>query len=173
MSSNGNVEMLLELIGIPPSSTGAPCPMIVTGEHFLHLAYVLEEPLESREEVTPMMVAEHTPRRNCALIRFEHAYAHIFGPPGDEAVQGHPLAPLGLRPYSAFEVANSPWIRGVERMNSVHPSHQPEFFAPFRHFIFVFHDSTFECIARGFEVSIHTGSVAGVLRASWPGSETA
>ena len=173
MNSDDKPEALVELTGIPQSSIGAPCPMILTGEHFLHLAFVLEEPPESCETITPVMAGEHTRGTTCALIRFEHAYAHIFGPPGDEALQGHPLASLGLRPYSSFEVVNSPWLHGVERMNSVHPAHRPEFFAPFRHFIFVFHDSTFECIARSFEVSVHSGSVAGVLRASWPDGEAA
>lgn len=171
MSSNGNPESLVELAGIPQSSIGAPCPMILTSEHFLHLAYAVEEPLEPGEGITPVMPGEYAPGRTCALIRFEHPYAHIFGPPGDEALQGHPLAPLGLSPNSAFEVKNSPWIRGVERMNSVDPAHRPEFFAPFRHFVFIFHDSTFECIARNFEVSVHFASVASVLRASWPGGE--
>jgi hypothetical protein len=35
-----------------------------------------------------------------------------------------------------------------------------------RHFILPFHDSTFECVAHGFEVHFHRGSVSsGILAA--------
>ena len=58
--------------------------------------------------------------------RFEHCYAHMFGPPNDEALRGHPLAGRGLRPYAAFEIRQSSWLRRLERMNSVHPRHDRE-----------------------------------------------
>ncbi len=48
-------------------------------------------------------------------------------------------------------------------MNSVHPYHKPEHFQRYKHFIFAFHDSTFECIAESFSASIHRGSTQGVL----------
>jgi hypothetical protein len=35
-------------------------------------------------------------------------------------------------------------------MNSVHPHHDREGFARLRHYVFAFHDSTFECVARSF-----------------------
>jgi hypothetical protein len=45
-------------------------------------------------------------------------------------------------------------------MNSVHPQHNRErFLARKRHFIFAFHDSTFECIAEAFEISTIRGSM--------------
>ena len=91
-------------------------------------------------------------------------YCHLFGPPNDEAIEGHPLASQGLSIYSVNEVANSSWIHSLERMNSVHPYHRPEKFAKYRHYIFVFQDSTFECVASGFEFKIHCGSMHSVLR---------
>ena len=94
------------------------------------------------------------------------AYAHMFGPPNDEAFEGHPLSQRGLRPYAVFEVQASSWLASLERMNSVHPYHSAERFAKYKHFIFAFHDTTFECIAEGFSVSIHRGSVRSVLRSS-------
>ncbi len=49
-------------------------------------------------------------------------------------------------------------------MNSVHPRHTPEwFFERKRHFIFAFHDSTFECVAESFEVEVRRGSRNTVL----------
>jgi hypothetical protein len=92
----------------------------------------------------------------------------MFGPPNDEAFAGHPLSVRGLTPYGVFEVKNSSWVRRLERMNSVHPRHKPERFARLKHFIFTFHDTTFECIAEGFECTRHEGSVSRILHDSWP-----
>ena len=84
----------------------------------------------------------------------------MFGPPNDEAFDGHPLASRGLTPYAEFEVIDSSWLRQLEKMNSVHPYHNRErFMANLHHFVFAFHDSTFECIAASFSVSIHRGSL--------------
>jgi hypothetical protein len=107
-----------------------------------------------------------------ALVSFSYPYAHMFGPPNDEAFQGHPLESRGLRPYAVFEVLESSWIRHLERMNSVHAHHRPERFDKYHHFVFAFHDTTFECVAESFSVSLHTGSVAEVLRSAF-GSDNA
>jgi hypothetical protein len=83
-------------------------------------------------------------------VIFEHAYCHYFGPPSEETIRGHPLAARGLRSYGVFEVTNSSWVRAFERFNSIHPYHEEvrERYKLLKHFIFAFHDSTFECIAR-------------------------
>jgi hypothetical protein len=48
----------------------------------------------------------------------------------------------------------------LERMNAVHPRHDPQrFMADLRHFVFAFHDSTFECIADSFESEAFRGSI--------------
>ena len=48
-------------------------------------------------------------------------------------------------------------------MNSVHPYHKKAHFEPYRHFVFAFHDSTFECVARGFSFEVSRGSVHSAL----------
>jgi hypothetical protein len=90
------------------------------------------------------------PRARSSSFQFEGAYAWFHGPPNDEAFEGHPLASRGLHPYAAFRVEDSSWIRHLERMNSVHEHHVPERFARLCHYVFAFHDSTFECVARSF-----------------------
>lgn len=97
------------------------------------------------------------------VVRFR-ACAHMFGPPNDEAFGGHPLAGRGLRPYGAFEVVGSSWIRQLERMNSVHERHRPERFAKLRHFVLSFHDSTFECVAEHFEIAVCYGELQKVIQ---------
>lgn len=44
----------------------------------------------------------------------------------------------------------SRWIGEWEEANRVHNYHSPKEFADYRHFILQFHDSTFECVAKGF-----------------------
>src|SRR5262245_11285948 len=87
----------------------------------------------------------------------------MFGPPNDEAFYGHPLAARGLHPYGTFQVEHSSWIRQLERMNSVHPRHRPDMFRRLKHYVFAFHDSTFECIAEGHRVNEYEGPLDAVL----------
>ena len=97
------------------------------------------------------------------VVQFESPYAHMFGPPNDEAFSGHPLASRGVAPYRVFEVDNSSWLKSLERMNSVHPHHRSEQFAGYKHYIFAFHDSTFECIAKSFKYFERRGYVRAAL----------
>jgi hypothetical protein len=161
-------DTVVELKDVPQSCVGAPCPMILCGEHFLHLVYILEADLGNWDGTNIRVLDANSPGETCALVHFEHVEAHMFGPPNDEAFHGHPLSRRGLRPYSVNEIRKSSWIRKLERMNSIHPYHRPEAYLKLKHFIFAFHDTTFECVAEGFELSLHWGSVSSVLRASWP-----
>lgn len=157
-------DTVVEILDVPQSSIGAPCPMILAGEHHLHLAYFTEDGSPGWDGTTVRIVGEGSEGEHVALVAFAGVYAHMFGPPNDEALGGHPLASRGLQPYSVNEIHGSSWVRSLERMNSVHPYHRPESFSRYRHFVFAFHDTTFECIAESFTVTVHCGSVAGVLK---------
>lgn len=152
--------------GVPQSSVGAPCPMVVAGEHHLCLAFILYEPPTDWDGGSVRAVDEQSPRESIALVKFDRALAHILGPPNDEAFTGHPLAARGLQPYGVFEVLEGSWIRALQAMNSVHPYYRPEHFEGYRHFVFSFHDTTFECVAEGFSLAVHRGSVVEILRQS-------
>ncbi len=157
-----------EVTSTPQSSVGAPCPMLLAGEHVLSLAFYLEEsrlaPPWSDTWIRPEESGDSDDL--CAVVTFSRPYAHMFGPPNDEAFSGHPLAARGLKPYSVFEVENSSWVHSLERMNSVHPYHRPERFVLLKHFIYSFYDSTFECVAEAFSISLRRGSVLLVLQAT-------
>ena len=167
MYSVDELDAVVELEDIPSPSAGAPCPMILCGEHFLHLAYFVQRNLDGWDGI-PRVVDEESEGGECALVKFRQMKAHMFGPPNDEAFHGHPLADRGLKSYAIFEVKNSSWIRGLERMNRVHHCHKPEHFSRFLHFIFAFHDSTFECVTEGFDWTTHAGNVSRILWDSWP-----
>src|SRR5262249_49172654 len=129
-------DELIELTGAPKMETGAPHPIVFSTERSLAISYWVRE----SEEL--------------AIIRFHRPSFHLFGPPNDEAIRGHPLAPRGLTSYRMFQVLNSSLVRHLERMNSVHPRHDPKRFQDRKHYILTFHDSTFECLARGFEAVV-------------------
>jgi hypothetical protein len=163
----GDQDSVVELTGLPQCSVGAPCPMVLSGEGFLHLAYELGEMGGERSDVNPCATGKGSGDALCALVRFRSVCTYTFGPPNDETFSSHPLAARGLQLYAVSEVKESSWIRQMERMNSVHRMHNSARYARFRHFIFAFHDNMLECIAEGFEISIHRGSVSTVLRNSW------
>jgi hypothetical protein len=148
-----------ELAGIPQSSIGAPIPVIISDENRVVLAYYVEERDPDWDGRTVRVVGPTAASEPLAIIRFAPCYAHMFGPPNDESFSGHPLASRGLRPYGAYEVRHSSWIRRLARMNSVHEHHRPETFKNRRHLIFAFHDSTFECVCEAFDVRIAHGSI--------------
>lgn len=147
-------DSVIELQDVPRPDIGAPFPTVVASENQLDLAYAVSESATNRDGANVSVVTPDPNGRLVVRIRFEGPYAHMFGPPNDEAFSGHPLAARGLAPYRVWEVHDSSWLRSLERMNSVHPHHSSGLFADLRHFVFAFHDTTFERIARGYVVHV-------------------
>lgn len=88
-------------------------------------------------------------RAGFALVEFPGCLCTRFGYPNDEAFPGHPLFAKVQALYppwtGIYQVLNSSWIRQVEQQNrKIFPNSS---LWSVRHFIFGFHDSTFECIA--------------------------
>lgn len=159
-----------EIENVAQSCVGAPLPAVVATDYTLDLIYLVEDPDPSWDGTYVNVIGPDTEQKRVACVRFDRPYAHFFGPPNDEAFEGHPLASKGVRPYSAWTVHPSPWVRSLERMNAVHPYHDPKSFEELRHFIFAFHDSTFECVAKHYSCRLTIGSIAAVassLAASW------
>src|SRR5690242_8805718 len=118
-------DRVVELNNVPLPSAGAPLPAVVAVDLKVLIAYIVERPDPSWDGTYATMVGPETDDQLIAVVRFGLPRAHLFGPPNDEAFSGHPLYSRGLRPYSCAEVKASSWIRKLERMNSVHPSHRP------------------------------------------------
>lgn len=150
-------DKVIPLAGVPQSSIGAPLPVVLANDKALLLAYYTESPHSTWDGTNPRCISAETTEDPVAVLDFGIARAHYFGPPNDEAFGGHPLAARGLSPYGTFEVQNSSWIRTLAEMNSIHPRHDPALFSGLRHFIFCFHDKTFECVARNFDVTVVEG----------------
>lgn len=153
---------VVELTEVPQSSVGAPLPVVLADEHTVLLAYLLED-RDPAWDGTSVRVVTASSDEPAALVRFQQAWVFQFGPPNDEAFHGHPLYERGLHSYAAFEVEDSSWLRALEQMNSVHEHHSPDRFRRLRHFVFAFHDSTFECVAGGFTVELRDGPLTKVV----------
>jgi hypothetical protein len=135
-------DRIVELTDIPRPVTGVPEPIVVADEQGVVLSYVSDD--EGSTKGTPTF----------CLVKFHLARTHLFGAPNDETLEGHPLWDRGLGFYGVFRVDESSLVRHLARMNSVHKQHDYSTFDGLTHYIFTFHDSTFECVARSYEVLI-------------------
>jgi hypothetical protein len=110
-----------------------------------------------------------------AVVELDGMEETRFGGPNDEARPEHPLYPKGLREvgYAICEVLDSEWAleradRNQSSARRIHGREYKERRFVQRHFLFAFHDSTLECLARDLRVTVAKepfGAIAqGVLR---------
>jgi len=86
-----------------------------------------------------------------AVIEFKRCIVSRFGYPNDEPRSGIPQ--YQSVDYGIYEVLNSTWIQEVVRMNRYSfPKTQDDYVK--RHFVFGFHDSTFECLADDLDLQV-------------------
>jgi hypothetical protein len=57
-----------------------------------------------------------------------------------------------LESYGAHRVENSPWIAAERKTNSVHTQFREEAWKGWTHYLLLFHDNLFECIAKNHKV---------------------
>ena len=133
-------------------------PFVIGGEYTLTLFYLLDDTQEDWDGTSVRVVGLDSDEPWCA-ITFRQCYASFFGPPNDEALEGHPLYSRGLQYYSVHKIKNSSWVRLLEKQNRVHEHHSASHFEKLKHYVFTFHDSTFECIARGYTIEVGSGSI--------------
>jgi hypothetical protein len=154
---------LNKLGDFPQMSVGAPLPIVLQTDYTCCIAYICQSTPENWDGSTVRIVDYETADEHIAIVSFIRPQAVYFGSPNDEALSGHALFTRGLKPYAAFEVKQSDWIASLERMNRVHPFHDPERFADLRHFVLTLHDTTFECVAAGYAIETLSGSIASAM----------
>ena len=81
-------------------------------------------------------------RELTVMATFPVCRAHLFGGPDAKSLNTHPLAGRGLKPHGAFEVRDSSWARSFPGPK------------PWKHFVFTFRDSLFECVANDIGVEL-------------------
>lgn len=136
-ASAASGERAVVVSELPLCDAGAPMPIALADGGSVWLAYFgSAEPFFTQRVVVKVTGVDSV----------------NFGGLNDEALHGHRLWAKGLVHYSFHEVIGSKWIATRERENSVHDYHRPAAFARLRHFVFTFHDETFECLADDFAV---------------------
>lgn len=154
-------DRVVPVSGVPQSDAGAPLPLVLADEYQVLLGYLLAV-RDPDWDGTYVQVVGPDSDEPGAIIEFHGVRSFYFGAPNDEAFEGHPLADRGLTPYSVAKIEDSSWIRRLERMNSVHPQHRPKGFWELSHFVFAFHDSTFECVANSFTPHTVPGPMSAI-----------
>ena len=134
---------------VPEAAVSDPVLLQTDGAAFLTFSAMRRLPNGKREDA------------GYGIVEFDLCSITKFGYPNDEALPGHPLHERGLEAYGVFEVHNSSWIKLKTQQNRVAFPNTPE--STQRHFIFMFHDSTFECIARGLRASLSTKPYAEIF----------
>ena len=95
-----------------------------------------------------------------AVVEFKQCMATKFGYPNDEAWSGIPRT-KGLS-YGIYEVENSEWKREMVKLNQHSFPDTKEWGG--RHFLFLFHDSSFECVADDMKIEVTKEPHAQILR---------
>jgi hypothetical protein len=144
---------------------GAPLPHVVASGAGAYLLYLASEPDPNWDGtyVTVVDPARSTPMP-IAVVEFIGCDALMFGGPNDEVFEGHPLSGKGLGSYGAYLVENSRWRAELEQINAIHPLYDPEKWIDLKHYLLLFHDEMFECIARGHRIEVFRASFDAVLR---------
>jgi hypothetical protein len=143
---------------------GCPLPHLLCNDYKALLAFILRRPEPGSDESSVETVSPADEKaRSLALVDFTPSISAKLGSPNDEVFHGHPLEGRGLDSYTAQKVVNSRWLAEIEAINKVHHCYDPLFWREWNHYIFWFHDTTFDCIAKSFKVEVYRQSMAAML----------
>lgn len=143
---------------------GAPLPFLLCSDYRTFLTFYVDEP-DPNWDGTYVNVVDPGSQKaaSLCLVSFNRCTSAKLGHPNDEVQHGHPLAKRGLEGYTAQIVKNSPWLAEVAKTNSVHSCDRPEHWESLNHYVFWFHDSTFECLAESFDTELTKESMGELL----------
>ena len=144
--------------------TGAPLPLLIADGHNTFLIFYVRRH-DPNWDGTYITVQDSTNSNAdpMALVEFSRCMSVKFGVPNEEVFHGHPLHGKGLKSYTAQIVRNSKWLVELEDINKVHTQYNPDRWRNLKHFVFWFHDDTFECIAKDYKVEIYNETLASIL----------
>jgi hypothetical protein len=143
---------------------GAPMPFLMMNDHRTFLTFYINVP-DPNWDGTYVTIKSPAASgvESLALVEFIHCVSAKLGAPNDEVFEGHPLSGKGQDGYTAQIVMNSRWKAELQAINSVHSGYKPETWTDLKHYIFWFHDSTFECIAESYRLELFKGSMSELL----------
>lgn len=141
-----SVEKLVELhIGVTPEAAISGAVLLQTEEKAFLLFNAMRD--SSRPFSGGGFYKEDA---RLALVELVGCSITKFGYPNDEAWSGIPLTKGAS--YGVFEVENSLWKQELVRLNRFSFPETHEWGG--KHFVFLFHDSSFECIAKELRLEL-------------------
>lgn len=142
----GNVEAIVDLdIGVTPESAVSGAVLVQSEVS----AYLLFNAMRDTSRPFPSG-GYYKEGAGIAVVELVQCSITKFGYPNDEAWSHIPRT-RGLS-YGVFEVQNSAWKVELMRLNRFAFPDTKE--SKSRHFLFLFHDSSFECIAQDLQVQV-------------------
>jgi hypothetical protein len=141
---------------------GAPLPYLLRSDNCTFLVFGLRD-VEPDWDGIYVNNADNPSPSNLAVVEFKGCICTKMGTPNDEVFHGHPLNGKGLELYSPLRVKNSLWIKELEAINSIHSRYSPESWRSLNHYIFGFHDCTFECVAKSFLTEARSTTIPELL----------
>ena len=152
-----NVEAVVELdIGVIPEAAVSGAVLVQSEVS----AYLLFNAMRDTAKPFPSG-GFYKEDAGIAVVELVQCSITKFGYPNDEAWSHIPRT-TGLS-YGVFEVENSPWKVELLRLNRFAFPDTKE--SKSRHFLFLFHDSSFECIAQDLQVEVVRKPFLEVFRA--------
>ena len=147
-------EQYAVLIDFPARwDVGAPCPHLLQSDYRTFLVFFLPD-VDPNWDGTWIKIRrpDSQEAQKLAVVEFQGCICTKMGLPREDAFTAHPLYGRGFVPYRAMSVENSTWVKELETINAMDHAFEGECWSELKHYIFPFHDSTFECVARGFTV---------------------
>jgi hypothetical protein len=143
---------------------GAPMPQLLVNDHRAFLIFLVKTSDPNWDGSYVAIVDPGSEQEeSLALVEFHRCNSAKLGAPNDEVFHGHSLEGKGLEGYTPQLVRNSRWIAELQKINSVHRGYRAERWAKLNHYVFWFHDSTFECVAESFTVEVRRCSMPTLL----------
>lgn len=125
-----NIEWLQK---VPPPLVGAPHPTVLASEHRVILLYYSAKNYEK------------------AICVFDHCFEFRMGMPSADKINDFPLHKYGIDAWGAYLVNESPWVSELDQLYGVIREFSVEA-RNYKHYVFTFHDRSFECISSGLEI---------------------
>lgn len=153
----GDKDSIEKLTDVPIMDVGAPLPIMMRNDSDLVLGYIVSSSSPKPYEKHVEVIKGETGYGRFALIRFWRSIAGVSCLPPEDDIDKHPLSARGLRPYMAVKVNNSSWLHLTKEIYKIEDEKM-------NHFIFTFHDSSFECLARSYWVTVFEGCTEETLK---------
>lgn len=108
-------------------------------------------------------LSENKSQESTAILSFSGCAACRLGSPNDETISGHPLFGKGIDVGGAYTVVNSHWLIELEKINAKHDQFSLGEWQNKNHYLILFKNNTFDCIANSVIIDVLRLSLPGAL----------